>query len=172
MTTYQHLAAAWKIGIRTTVICFFFVEIFSSCTKTPKFFYRKFNLTKNLGTWKRANNFTYLRSFHLLLSTFFCLHVNLKWNINFVYKISHVKYNTFRKFSARNIFIRKRNDENFAHELFGIEINANENKTNYGIMFHSGTFFSSMAYTMPSVRCSKCDKILYLTGVSVSLKTM
>ena len=33
-------------------------------------------------------------------------------------------------------FGKKRNDENLSHEFFGIEINANENKANYGI---SGT---------------------------------
>ena len=79
-----------------------------------------------------AYNIALLRSFHLLLSTSFCLHVSLQRNINFVYEISLVKYDAFRKFSARNIFARKRNDENFSHELFGIEINANENKANYG----------------------------------------
>ena len=61
----------------------------------------------------------------------FCLHVSLERNINFVHEISRVKYNAFRKFSARNIFVRKRNDKNFSHELFGIEINAHENKADY-----------------------------------------
>ena len=82
--------------------------------------------------WKMANNFNLLRSLHLLLSTAFCLHVSLKRNINFVHEISRVKYNAFRKFSAQNIFGRKLNDKNFSHELFGIEINTNENKANYG----------------------------------------
>ena len=56
-----------------------------------------------------------------------------------------MKYDTFREFSAQNIFVKKRKDENFSHKLFGIEINANENKANYGIslfqtvakMFHN-----------------------------------
>ena len=60
-----------------------------------------------------ANNFALLRSFHLLLSTSFCLHVSLEWSINFVYEILLMKYNDLRKFSARNIFVRKRNDEIF-----------------------------------------------------------
>ena len=75
-----------------------------------------------------ANSFNLLRFLHLLLSTSFCLHVSLEQNINFVHEISHVKYNAFRKFSGQNIFIRKRIDNNFSHELFGIEINANEIK--------------------------------------------
>ena len=41
--------------------------------------------------------------------------------------------NAFKKFSARNFFVRKRNDESFPRELFGVEINANENKANYGM---------------------------------------
>ena len=76
--------------------------------------------------------FTLLRSLHLLLSTSFCLLVGFEWNINFIHEILCVKYNTFRKFLAQNIFVRKRNDENFSHELFGTEINANKNKANYG----------------------------------------
>ena len=80
-----------------------------------------------------ANNFTHLCSLHLLLSTSFCLHVSLEQNINFVHEISLVKYSAFRKFSARYIFVKKRNAEKFSHELFGIEANANENKVNYGI---------------------------------------
>ena len=79
-----------------------------------------------------ANNFNLIRSLHLLLSTSFFLHVSLKRNINFVHEISYVKYNALRKFLPRNIFVRKRNDENFAHKLFGIEINANKNRANYG----------------------------------------
>ena len=63
----------------------------------------------------------------------FCLHVSLKRNINIVHEILHVKYNDFRKFSEQNIFITKRNEKNFSHKLFGIEINANENEANYGI---------------------------------------
>ena len=84
-----------------------------------------------------ANNFTLLRPLHLLLPTCvctsFCLHVSLEWNIKFVHEISRIKYNAVGKFSAQNIFIRKRIDENFSHELFEIEINANENKANYSI---------------------------------------
>ena len=80
-----------------------------------------------------ANNFALLRSFHLLLSTSFCLHVSLERNINLVYEISRVKYNAFRKFSAQNIFVRKHNDQKFSHKLFEIEINVNENKANYSI---------------------------------------
>ena len=45
-----------------------------------------------------------------------------------------VKNKVFRKFLARNFFGRERDDENFSHALFGIEINAKENKANYGIM--------------------------------------
>ena len=52
----------------------------------------------------------------------------------FLFTHLRVKYNAFRKFSPQNIFVRKRNDENFSHELFGIEINANENKANYGTL--------------------------------------
>ena len=37
------------------------------------------------------------------------------------------------EFFGTNIFGRKRNDENFPHDLFGIEINKNKNKANYGI---------------------------------------
>ena len=80
-----------------------------------------------------ANNFNLLCFLHLLLSTSFCLHVSLKRNINFIHEISRAKYNTFRKFSGLNIFVRKRIGENVSHELFGIEINSNENKANYGI---------------------------------------
>ena len=39
--------------------------------------------------------------------------------------------NPFKNFSLRNLFIRKRNDKNFSQDLFGVEINANENKANY-----------------------------------------
>ena len=92
----------------------FCVETFSSGAKTPKYlFHRNFNLKKIQKTWKMANNFTLLHSLHLLLSTSFCLHVSLKRNINFVHEISHVEYNAFIKFSARNTFGRKRNDNNF-----------------------------------------------------------
>ena len=48
-----------------------------------------------------------------------------------------MKYNVFEKFSPQTIFVRKRNDENFLHKLFGTEINANENKANYGIQCRS-----------------------------------
>ena len=37
--------------------------------------------------------------------------------------------------SAQNIFIRKCDAENFSCKLFGIEINANENNANYGIIY-------------------------------------
>ena len=81
-----------------------------------------------------VNNFTLLRSLYLLLSKSFCLHVSLERNINFVmHEVSRVKYNKFRNFSARNSFLTKRIDDNFSHELFGIEINPIENKTNYGM---------------------------------------
>ena len=80
-----------------------------------------------------ASNFNLLCSLHLLLSTPFCLHVSLERNINFVHEISHVKYNASRKFLRRNIFVRKRIAENFSHELFGIEINVDENKANCGM---------------------------------------
>ena len=79
-----------------------------------------------------ANNLNLLRSLHLLLSTFFCLH---RWASNGI-SISRVKYNALRKFSGQNIFVIKRIDENFLRQLFGIEINANENKANYGICIH------------------------------------
>ena len=91
------------------------------------------------------NNFTLLCSLHLLLSTAFCLHVSLERNINFVHNISLVKYNAFRKFLARNIFVRKRNDDNFSHELFRTEINANENKANYSISY---TVDKRISYTV------------------------
>ena len=38
---------------------------------------------------------------------------------------------------SRNIDVRKRHDENFPNGIFGVEMNANENKANYGI----GYFF-------------------------------
>ena len=60
-----------------------------------------------------------------------CLHVSLKQNINLIHEISHTKYNTFRKFSAQHTFVRKHNNKKFSHKLFGIEINAKENKANY-----------------------------------------
>ena len=78
-----------------------------------------------------ANNFTLLCSLHLLLSSCFCLRVSLEQNINLVHEILFMKY-AFKKSSAQNIFGRKHNDENFSHELFGIEMNANENKAKYG----------------------------------------
>ena len=53
------------------------------------------------------------------------------------------KNKAFRKFSVRNIFVRERDDDNFSHELFGIEINANENKANYGIYNHIKTSFNN-----------------------------
>ena len=81
--------------------------------------------------WKMANNFNLFRSLHLLLYTSFCLHVSLKRNINFVHEISRLKYNVFKKFLPRNIFVSECNGENFSHRLFGIEIKANENKANY-----------------------------------------
>ena len=85
-----------------------------------------------------ANNFTLLHSLHLPLSASFCLHFTHERNINFVHEISHIKYNAFRKFSAQNIFGTKCNDKDFSHELFGIEINVNENKANYGIQYIDG----------------------------------
>ena len=86
-----------------------------------------------------ASNFNFLRSLHLLLSTPFCLHVSLERNINFAHEISYVKYNAFRKFSGQNIFVRKHIGENFSHKLFGIEINADENKANYGMYDEKST---------------------------------
>ena len=100
-------------------ILFFALKYFRHSQKRRNFFYRKFHLTKNYGTWNMANNFALLRSFHLLLSTSLSSHdVSLQRNINFVYEISRRKYNAFRKFSPRNIFVRIRNDENFWHEIF------------------------------------------------------
>ena len=99
-------------------LLFIRVEIFLSSAKMPKFFHRKFYLTKNYETWKMANNFNLLRSLHLLLSTSFCLHVSLKWNINFVHEISHVKYKAFRKFLGQTIFVRKRINENFSQIIW------------------------------------------------------
>ena len=81
-----------------------------------------------------ANNFTLLRPLHLLLSTSFCLNVSLERNINLVHEILRVKYNTFRKFSPRNIFAAKRNDEKFSRELFVIGTNTNENKANHTVV--------------------------------------
>ena len=43
-----------------------------------------------------------------------------------------------------NIFGRKR-IENFSHELFGIEINANENKAHYGTYITVGRSLSVLA---------------------------
>ena len=80
--------------------------------KNAEFFHQKFNL-KNDGTWKMANNFALLCSHHLVPSTSICLHVSHKRNINFDYEVSRVKHDAFRKFSAQNIFISKRNDEIF-----------------------------------------------------------
>ena len=80
-----------------------------------------------------ANYLTLPLSLHLLLSTSFCLHVSLEWNINIIHDISRVKYNAFRKFPAQNILATKCNDKNFLHKLFEIEINTNENKANYSM---------------------------------------
>ena len=81
-----------------------------------------------------ANNFTLLCSLHLLPSASFRLHVSLEWNINFVHEISCVKkIQCLQKFSAQNIFGQKHNAKNFSHELFGTEINTNENKANYAM---------------------------------------
>ena len=62
----------------------------------------------------------------------------------------HVKNKVFRKFPARNIFVRECDDENISHEFFGIEINANENKANYGK--HN---FLSLIYTV--IYCIYCN---------------
>ena len=51
-----------------------------------------------------ANNFTLLRSLHLLLlSTSFCLHVSLEWNINFIHKISSRDNFWCKIFSLENV---------------------------------------------------------------------
>ena len=80
-----------------------------------------------------ADNFTLLRSLHLLLSASFCLQVSFKQNINFVrefYVWNKVSPENFRHQISSSETVTM---ENFSQKLFEIEINANENKANYGI---------------------------------------
>ena len=89
------------------------VEIFSSGAKKAKFFHRKYNSTKDLKTWKMANNCTLLRSLYLLLSTSFCLHISLEQNINFVHEFRTWNIIYSVNFLSQNILVRKRNDKIF-----------------------------------------------------------
>ena len=75
--------------------------------------------------------FTLLHPVHLLLSTSFCLHVGLERNINFVHELRAWNTIPTKNFHHKTI-VRKRNVEKVSHELFGIEINVNEGKANYG----------------------------------------
>ena len=100
-----------------------------------------------------ANNFTFLHSLHLLLFTSFCLHVSLERNINFVNEILRLKYNAFRKFLAQNIFVRKHNDENFSHKLFGMKLMQTKIKQ----------------FTVYSVSCFDVHVLLLHTHVSTFL---
>ena len=116
-----HISQRLKITTYHSLL-FFRVEIISSGAKVPKCFHRKFDSTKNLKTWKMANNFTLLGSLHLLLSTSFCSHVSLERNIKFGHEFRTWNIMPSVNFLSRNIFFRKRSDNNFSHKFFGIEI--------------------------------------------------
>ena len=120
-------------GYTCTVISFFFVlKYFRQAKKCRNF------CIKNL-TWRkiRKHGRWPTTSISFVLFTFHCLHLFVYMlasnrNMNFVHEISRVKYTASRKFSGQNIFGIKRNDKNFSHKLFGIQINTNENKAKYG----------------------------------------